>query len=82
MMACFFLNVDLYIIFIYHVMYVCVCVRVCVRACMPGDITLLTAEMGFLESVFEDHYSRPLSSNNITLTVATESDISIRQTSC
>ena len=35
---------------------------VCVHACMqtwvpalPGDITLLTAVMGFLESVFEDH---------------------------
>ena len=46
-------------------MYVCVCVcacvracvRVCVRAvCVPGDITLSTAEMGFLESVFEVHY--------------------------
>ena len=47
-------------------MYVCVCMCVCVRACMracvracvrgvcvPGDITLSTAEMGFLESVFE-----------------------------
>ena len=32
-------------------MYVCACVHACVR----GDITLLTAEMGFLESVFEDH---------------------------
>ena len=26
----------------------------CVRACVRGDITLLTVEMGFLESVFED----------------------------
>ena len=79
----FFFNVGQYIIFIYISFYVCVCACVfeCVRACMPGDITLLTAEMGFLESVFED-YSRPLSSNNITLTVATESDVSIRQTSC
>ena len=39
---------------------VCVCVRACVRACVrgvcvPGDITLSTAEMGFLESVFEVH---------------------------
>ena len=35
---------------------VCVCVRACVRGvCVPGDITLSTAEMGFLESVFEVH---------------------------
>ena len=48
--------------------YICIilfmytCMSVCVHACMqtwvpalPGDITLLTAVMGFLESVFEDH---------------------------
>ena len=47
---------------VWIIMCVCACVRACVRAsvrmCMPalpGDITLLTAEMGFLESVFEDH---------------------------
>ena len=44
-------------------MCVCVCVRVCVRACVLSDITLSTAEMGFLESVF----GRPVSSNIITL---------------
>ena len=52
MMACFF-NVGLYIIFMYISFYVCVSVCVYVRACLPGDITLSTAEMGFLESVFE-----------------------------
>ena len=62
-MACFFLNVGLYIIFTVCISFyvcVCVCVRACVRACVrgvcvPGDITLSTAEMGFLESVFEVH---------------------------
>ena len=44
---------HIHYIYIYHFMYVCV--RVCVHASMPGDITVLTAEMGFLESVFEDH---------------------------
>ena len=56
----FFFIVGLYIIFSvqdqckYHFMYVCACACV-VRVCMPGDITLSTAEMGFLESVFEVH---------------------------
>ena len=68
-MACFFLNVGLYIIFTVCISFyvcmcmcvcVCVCVCACVRACVrgvcvPGDITLSTAEMGFLESVFEVH---------------------------
>ena len=57
-MACFFFNVGLYIIFMYHFIYVYTCMSVCVHAlvsALPGDITLLTAVMGFLESVFEDH---------------------------
>ena len=63
---------SMYIILCMYVcvcMCVCMCVRACVHGvCVPGDITLSTAEMGFLESVFEVHYvSRPVSSNNITL---------------
>ena len=27
----------------------------CMCVCVPGDITLITAEMGFLESGFEVH---------------------------
>ena len=43
--------------FIYVYMYegVCACVHANVSARTAGDITLLTAVMGFLESVFEDH---------------------------
>ena len=52
----FFKCRPIHYIYIYISFYVCVCACVfaCVRACMPGEITvdLLTAEMGFLESVF------------------------------